>query len=486
MSQPEKKPKSNLFAIIGPGLLVAATGVGAGDLATGALTGSRLGVAVLWVVLAGAFMKFVLNEGLARWQLATGSTVLEGTAKHFGRVALIAFLAYLCVWSYFVGAALMSACGVTMHALLPISDANTDKITYGVLHSFLAVVLVRLGGYRLFGKVMGICIAAMFLIVLVNTIAVKPDWGDVAIGAVWPTIPQLDGDGLEWTFALMGGIGGTVTVLCYGYWIREEKREGLNELRNCRIDLLTGYVMTAVFGLGMVILGSKLAVDTSAKPAQLVVNLANQLRDSLGGFGSVASFAFLIGVWGAVFTSVLGVWQSVPYLFADCLRLIKNKPAQIETVANASDIGSLTKTRTYNWSMLLLATIPIFGLFTKFDRIQLAYALVGAAFMPLLAIALLVLNGSTKRIGQAARNSKLTTLVLGLIVAMFVAAAYYEAKEELRNRQRAQNLSVVRTRPGCCRLSLLDGAISEGRDRMKLDRAWASLRSSRERRSNLS
>ena len=42
----------SLLAMIGPGILVAATGVGAGDLATGALTGSRLGVAVLWAVVS--------------------------------------------------------------------------------------------------------------------------------------------------------------------------------------------------------------------------------------------------------------------------------------------------------------------------------------------------------------------------------------------------------------------------------------------------
>jgi Mn2+/Fe2+ NRAMP family transporter len=54
------------LAVLGPGLLVAATGVGAGDLATAAFTGSHVGVAVLWAVVLGALLKFVLNEGLAR------------------------------------------------------------------------------------------------------------------------------------------------------------------------------------------------------------------------------------------------------------------------------------------------------------------------------------------------------------------------------------------------------------------------------------
>jgi hypothetical protein len=62
----------------------------------------------------------------------------------------------------------------------------------------------------------------------------------------------------------MGGVGGTVTVLCYGYWIREENRQGAEDLRVCRIDLAVGYLMTALFGMAMVIRFLKprpLAVD---------------------------------------------------------------------------------------------------------------------------------------------------------------------------------------------------------------------------------
>ena len=48
-------PSKNLLAVIGPGILVAATGVGAGDLATSAFTGSALGLTVLWAVVLGSF-----------------------------------------------------------------------------------------------------------------------------------------------------------------------------------------------------------------------------------------------------------------------------------------------------------------------------------------------------------------------------------------------------------------------------------------------
>ena len=86
---------------IGPGLLLAATGVGGGDLATGTFVGSLLGTAVLWAVVVGAFMKFVTTEGLARWQLVTGNTFLEGLVDKMGPAVSWVFLPYLLLFSFF-------------------------------------------------------------------------------------------------------------------------------------------------------------------------------------------------------------------------------------------------------------------------------------------------------------------------------------------------------------------------------------------------
>ncbi len=406
-----------LLKIIGPGLLVAATGVGAGDLATGAFTGSKLGLAVLWAVVVGAFFKFVLNEGLARWQLATGETLLEGVIRRLGRFVGIVFLIYLIAWSFFVGSALMSACGVTFHAMLPMFDPSTDKIVYGIVHSVIAVGLVRWGGYRLFERVMSVCIGIMFVIVLATAVAIQPDWLAVLKGLTIPTIPQLDGEGLAWTVALMGGVGGTVTVLCYGYWIREENRSGEEVLTVCRIDLAIGYAMTALFGVGMVILGS--TIETDGKGATLVVHLADRLEDVLGGVGPTARYAFLIGAWGAVGSSLLGVWQSVPYLFADVIRLLR-------AGENTEADPVRTDSATYRWFLYALATVPAIGLFWSFEQVQKIYAIVGAVFIPLLAVVLLFLNSPARWIGQRLRNSVVTTIVLALAIIAFAVAAGFE------------------------------------------------------------
>jgi len=424
----EKKTRRGLLGIIGPGLLVAATGVGAGDLATGAFTGNQLGVAVLWAVLVGALIKFVLNEGLARWQLATDQTVLEGAilrpGQVVGRIVQGVFLVYLLMWSYFVAAALMSACGAAAHAMAPVMEtADHDKVLYGMAHSALGVALVLAGGYKLVEKLMGVCIAVMFVTVVTTAVMVGPDWSQVAAGLVVPRIPQLDGEGIKWTVALTGGVGGTLTVLCYGYWIREKGRTGVEALKTCRIDLAVAYAFTAVFGIAMVIIGSRIDVAKD-KPAKLIVSLADTLA---GPLGTTGRWAFLVGAWCALFTSLLGVWQAVPYIFADFCGLARRRGG--DGSANQVHVTVNTQSWTYRGYLLTIATVPMAGLFFSFREVQKAYAIFGAMFMPLLAAALLALNGRKKWVGAKMKNRLWTNIFLGATVGLFVIAGVYVVRK---------------------------------------------------------
>jgi len=404
------------LAIAGPGLLVAATGIGAGDLATASFAGSILGTAILWAAVVGAFMKFVITEGLARWQLATGTTLLEGLVLRFGRPVGWLFLAYLLVWSFFVASALISACGVTLHALLPLGDdAQPAKVAYGACASLAGAALVLRGGYGLFSKVMQVCIGAMFVTVIVTAALLWPGAARVAGGLLIPTVPALDG-GWAWTIALMGGIGGTVTVLAYGYWIREEGRVGAAALRICRIDLAVAYAVTALFGIAMVIIGS--TIEVHGRGAGLIVDLAGQLGAALGPAGRLL---FLLGAAGAVFSSLLGVWQSAPYLFADLWRLLLTGPTGVERGGAAEDLERSRPARVF---LVLIATLPMLGLFFSFREVQKVYAVTGAWFVPLLTLSLLILNGRSDWVGREWRNRPLTVLVMLLILVFFSAVAW--------------------------------------------------------------
>ena len=59
------------WTLVGPGLVAAATGVGAADLVATMIAGQRYGYALLWAVIIGTIMKIVLVEGVGRYSLAT-------------------------------------------------------------------------------------------------------------------------------------------------------------------------------------------------------------------------------------------------------------------------------------------------------------------------------------------------------------------------------------------------------------------------------
>ena len=99
--------------LAGPGLVVAATGIGSGDVVAATVGGARYGVMLLWAIAVGAFFKFVLNEGIARWQLATGKTALEGWAEYLPDWVKWYFGVYLVLWTVFVVTAWVIAIALT-------------------------------------------------------------------------------------------------------------------------------------------------------------------------------------------------------------------------------------------------------------------------------------------------------------------------------------------------------------------------------------
>jgi hypothetical protein len=212
----------------------------------------------------------------------------------------------------------------------------------------------------------------------------SPDWPAVAVGFV-PTMPA---QGVGWLIAVLGGVGGTVTLLSYGYWIREEGRHGLEGVRICRIDLAAGYLMTAVFGFAVIIIGSE--IEVTGQGAALALQLADQLALTLGDW---ARPFFLLGFWGAVFSSLLGVWQSIPYMFADFMDLRSGAQPGVRRNVN------LSKSRAYRAYLAIIATVSIVFLWTPVRQIQLTYGIIGALFMPLLALTLLIMNNRGSWVG---------------------------------------------------------------------------------------
>ena len=80
-----------IYKLLLPGFLMAATGVGAGDLITAGLAGVKVGNILIWAPLVGALLKWFLSEGLTRWQMDTDKLLLKDGLKTLEKVFSLFF-----------------------------------------------------------------------------------------------------------------------------------------------------------------------------------------------------------------------------------------------------------------------------------------------------------------------------------------------------------------------------------------------------------
>lgn len=394
------------LTFLGPGIAIAATGIGAGDMVAATVSGSRYGFAIVWAAAAGALMKFVLNEGIARWQLATGTTLLEGWVHRLGRWVQYYFLIYLVLWSFIVGGALISACGLAAHAIVP----GLSVGAWGTVHSLVAAAVVLLGNYSQFERLMKVFIGFMFVAILGCAVLLDPPTITLAQSISQAAIPA---GSARFILGVIGGVGGSLTLLAYGYWMRERNWEGERWRAVVRFDLSVSYVLTGLFGIAIMILAAgvlhKQGIEISGSRG--VVKMAAILGDVIGPMGR---WAFVIGFWGAVTTSMLGVWQGVPYLFCDFVGLMKRLPPG----QHAQIIG--TRSVWYRAYLFWLAVPPLaLLLLEKPVGLIMFYAIIGALFMPFLSGTLLYMNSRRDWVGEKFKNGWLTTALLVLSLLLF-------------------------------------------------------------------
>lgn len=412
--------KLSFLKLAGPGLIVAATGIGSGDVVSATVGGARYGVVLLWAIAVGAFFKFVLSEGIARWQLATGLTALEGWATHLPAWVKYYFAAYLLLWTIAVSAALTNATGL---GIANLTGGAIPQSWGAIAHSLIGFLFVRIGGYAWFERLMKVLVGIMGFSILVCALLIVRDWGHVLQGLAIPRIPEASG---TYVLSIIGGIGGSITILSYNYWMREEKISGADNLGYVRGDVAVAYLFTAVFGMSIMVIANQAfyLAGVTITDAQAVPKMAEVLGTLLGPFGV---YAYALGFWAAVFASLLGVWQSVPYLYADFYGVMKRMPVEQRRL-----MTQVTST-PYRVALAFIALVPIPFAFTGRPlAIIVIYTIVGSLFVPFLAATLLYLNNKVLWTTPVPRNHWTTNVVLVAILALFAIVGAQEVIAALR------------------------------------------------------
>ena len=134
------------------------------------------------------------------------------------------------------------------------------------------------GRYSVFEKVLAALVGLMFVTMVGAALLTLPNLPELLTGLA----PRIPDGGLVNTLALAGGVGGTITLAAYGYWLREKGWSTPAYMRVMRIDNSVAYVVTGIFVLATLIVGAELLYSTSVAIEEGDAGLARPLGGAPG------------------------------------------------------------------------------------------------------------------------------------------------------------------------------------------------------------
>ena len=408
---PNARPK---FQWLGPGVIMAASGIGASDIIAATVAGASCGLPLLWALALAALCKYFLSEGIARWQLATGLTAIEGWARYLPRFVLWAFAAYLVLWAAAVSGALLGGCGL---AIENITGGVVLRTWGGLAHGVVAFALIWFAHGTVFSRVVKPLIVLMFVGIVACAAITISDPLAILRGLLMPSIPAA---GTTHVFSLIGGIGGSLTLLSYNYLLRDEGKVDANNLSVLRADLKIAYLFTAIFGLSVMLIAHRVffVPGIAITDRDAVSRMAGQLAELVGPAGF---YIYSVGFWAAVLASLFGVWQIIPRVFADCYSLLRS--FEIKEREAAMKTGS----SQFRAALAFMALVSVpFVLADRPVLIVIAFTILGSVFIPFVAATLLYLNNRVTWRSTIPHNRYGTNTILIFVLLLFLLVTTWE------------------------------------------------------------
>jgi Mn2+/Fe2+ NRAMP family transporter len=346
----------------------------------------------------------------------------------------------------------MSSSGLPLQALFP---GVLDLKGWAIITGLVGLVFVWFNRYAVFEKVMTVLIGVMFVVVVYVAILVSPDIG-ASFSGLLPVLP--DGSVL-YTLGLIGGVGGTITMAAYGYWVNSKGWTDSGWMKMMRLDNRVAYITTGVFVVAMLIVGAELLHSTSIAIAEGDKGLADLDKVLEDRFGAFTSTLFLIGFFATSFTSLIGVWHGVSLMFADFVERLRaarkgvdsgdsgeggsgsgeaeggsvgesgEGGAQAAQAVQAVARGARERSLPFRAYLLWLTFPPMTLLWLEQPfGLVVAYGVLGAFFMPFLALTLLWLLNSD-RTPREWRNGILSNVMLFVSGMLFIVLCVQQVRE---------------------------------------------------------
>ncbi|WP_209341488.1 divalent metal cation transporter [Flavonifractor sp. AGMB03687] len=393
-------PKGSIFkklayvlAFVGPASMICSTSMGPGTATSCIQAGASFGFDMLWaVILSGLMCGGVAYLG-AKVTAISGKPAYEFIEEKIGRVpSVILFLVVLCTWYMVV----YSQGATMMHLNNIIFGERFGTIAFIITIAIIAYLYVVSSNTSVV-KIASIMCTLMAAIFFINIFVCQPSLSDMAKGL----IPRIPG-GVQGAIIMAGIVGGSApgtSALWYSYSVKNQKWDTPKALGFIKYDQIIFAGMFTIFSLGIFISGAAV-LNPAGIQVSSALDAAVALKPIAGNF---ATYIFIAGFWGAVFTTIGGMSTLATYCLNSMVRIHEDR--------------TNIKVRKF---VLIGIVVSLLGGLSGGNALSLLVNFMGALNIGgLVIIAILLFYCCNKKFTGPEYATKWYTIVLGLVILGF-------------------------------------------------------------------
>ena len=304
-----KKKSNNWIRSIGPGLIVAALVFGPSKLTITSKIGANFGYDLLWIIIIAIFFMAVFTLIAERIGLASDKSLLTMIGDRWGKNAarIIGVGIFLVCASFQTGNSV--GVGIAIGEL-----TKTSNVYWIIFFNGVGIILLFFREfYKVLEKLMVSLVGLMLLAFLITLIEVKPNFVNIVEGFFIPKTP-LGSIGL--IIAFMASCFSIVGAFYTSYLVQQRKRvnKGVNIYKSKNSSLTGILILGLLSGIVMICAAAIL------QPMGIEVSTAKDMSIALTpAFGVYAAAVFLIGLFAAGFSSIVGNASIGGTLLSDAL-----------------------------------------------------------------------------------------------------------------------------------------------------------------------
>ncbi len=376
------------WGTLGPGILLAATSIGASHLVLGPRAGMLYGPALLWLVIVAHLVKFPAFDIGPRYAMATGESLLSGYAKVPGpaRWPLLLFVLFTVLQGVGVAVAVVSIAASVLAVSFGSWSSWTEALGltpvsfWGIVVATACYGLILVGRYPGMDLINRIMMSVLVLLTLAAFLLKPPP----AASYVHLVVPALPAGSFVLVAALLGWMPTGIDVSIWHSMWALEKRGAWSRLEpggadaaalagRALLDMRVGYALSVLLGVVFYLLGTYIARgDGPPDGAQVAAAISGVYADILGGW---AFPVFMVAAFCAMFSTTYIVMDGFPRSLAEALRLLVPSRRDRPGPWNAPYVGLLT--------VVWLSVVPILVFVPKPVLLVKSAALLGFLVAPL-------------------------------------------------------------------------------------------------------